>query len=227
MMTGYNFSIRTAAKIAGFGLLFMFLSGFFASVADTSKLYETSISSLSKLRVNIVGDLMMLVFDVVAAVGFFYLLAPVNTIFSMLAAWFRLMHVAVYGAAILNLLWVAYLLSGGEGSTPFGTEPSEEQIMFFLKGHEFGFKMGLVFFGFHFLVLGYLVYKSGYIPKILGIFLIILGVGYLVNSLSSFLMPNYDDYQTIMQQIIFIPAIIGELSLCLWLLFRGNTIPEV
>lgn len=222
-----NVSLRTAAKIAGFGLLLMFISGVFATSPEVEKVFESVMASPSKLRINIVGDLMMLVFDVVAAVGLFYLLRPVHQIFSMLAAWFRLIHVAIYGAAVINLIMVLHLLNSSESLPQLSTEQVHTQIMLLLNGHDFGFKIGLLFFGFHFLLLGYLVVKSGYIPKVLGIFLLILGFGYLVNSISSFLLPNYDDYQTIMQQVIFGAAILGELSLCFWLLIKGKNIPEV
>ncbi len=222
-----NISLRSAARVAGFGLLFMFISGIFASVADPTELFETSKTSLWKFRTNIVGDIMMLVFDVVAAAGLYFLLRPVSTIFSLLSAWFRLMHVAVYGAGIVNLLFVVALLNGGESLPQINSAQLDEQIMFFINGHDFAFKIGLVFFSFHFLILGYLILKSTYIPKFLGVLLLILGVGYLFNSMASFLMPNYTDYQWTIQLIVLGSALLGELSLCLWLLFRGNRIPEI
>jgi len=217
---------RQAAKVAGFGLLFMFISGIFASSIDATSMYEKYRASSGMLRMNIVGDIMMLVFDVVAALGLYVFLKPVNKSLSMLAAWFRLIHVAIYGVVGLNLLMVLYLLSGAESLSGFSQAQLQSQTMLFLTGHEYGFKIGLVFFGFHFLVLGYLVIKSTFIPKVLGILLLVVSVGYLFNSLAGFLMPAFDDYKSIIQTVAFIPAIIAELSLCLWLLIRGGRIPK-
>lgn len=219
-----NISLSAAARIAGIGLLLMFISGIFASVADTSELFETSKTSPWKFRINIVGDIMMLVFDVVAAAGLYYLLRPVSKIFSMLSAWFRLMHVAVYGAGVVNLLLAVYLLNGGQGMLESSSVQLDEQIMFLISGHDFAFKIGLVFFGFHFLILGYLILKSTYIPNILGVLLLILGVGYLFNSMASILMTNYEEYQRTIQIIVLGSALLGELSLCIWLLIKGKEI---
>ncbi len=218
---------RQAAKIAGFGLLFMFISGIFASASEATAVFDAILDSTGTLRKNIVGDLMMLVFDVITALGLYVFLRPVNKSISLLAAWFRLLHVAVYGVSILYLLFVLDLVNGPGGLAELSTDELQTQVMSFLKGHEYGFRIGLVFFGFHFLLLGYLVIKSDYIPKILGILLTIVGIGYLTNSFTSFLMPNYGDYQTIIQQLVFLPAIIAELSLCLWLLFKGGKTPSI
>jgi hypothetical protein len=223
MKTGItDISQRQAAKIAGFGLLFMFISGIFASASEATVVFDAVHDSIGTLRKNIAGDIMMLVFDVVAAMGLYVFLRPINNSISILAAWFRLLHVAIYGISILYLLFALDLLNGIDVLPELVTDQLHTQLMPFLKGHEYGFRIGLVFFGFHFLVLGYLVNKSDYIPKILGILLVVVAIGYFTNSFASFLMPNYGEYQTIIQRIAFIPAIIAELSLCLWLLFKGG-----
>ena len=72
--------------------------------------------------------------------------------------------------------------------------------------------------------LGYLIFKSGYIPKIIGIFLIIASLGYLTDSFANFLLDNYSDYKEIFMLIVVIPGVIGELSFTLWLLIRGGKI---
>ena len=76
-------------------------------------------------------------------------------------------------------------------------------------------------------VLGYLVFKSDYIPRILGVLLIIASFGYLINSFANFLLPNYANYEAIFQIVLGVPMFIGELSLCLWLLLKGAKIPEM
>jgi hypothetical protein len=83
-----------------------------------------------------------------------------------------------------------------------------------------------VFFGVHLAFLGYLVYKSGYIPRILGILLLIASVGYLVDSFTNFLLPTYSDYETVFAVVVIVPAVIGELGLCVWLLAKGAKLPR-
>jgi uncharacterized membrane protein HdeD (DUF308 family) len=86
-----------------------------------------------------------------------------------------------------------------------------------LKLHDYGFGIDLVFFGFACLVYGYLLFRSGYFPRTLGVLMAIAGLSYLTNSFTLILAPAYAG--TIF--LILGLALIGELSLCLWLLVFG------
>jgi hypothetical protein len=100
-------------------------------------------------------------------------------------------------------------------------------VTLFLNAFDYGWLLALVFFGIHLLVLGYLVFHSGYTPRILGVLLIIAGLGYLTDSFAQFLLPNYADYESIFLLIVALPGTISELSFCFWLLFKGgkNQVP--
>ena len=76
----------------------------------------------------------------------------------------------------------------------------------------------LLFFAFYLLIIGHLIFRSGYFPKILGILVAIAGVCYLINSLAVLLAPPLEQ---ILFPAILIPAFIGELTLALWLTFKG------
>jgi hypothetical protein len=92
-----------------------------------------------------------------------------------------------------------------------------------LKLHDYGFGIDLVFFGFACLVYGYLLFKSGYFPKTLGVLMAIAGLSYLVNSFTLILVPPaYAG--TIFLVLLLAP--IGELSLCLWLIVKGVKAPK-
>lgn len=93
--------------------------------------------------------------------------------------------------------------------------------MLFLNAFDYGFLIGLAFFGVHLFVLGYLIIKSGTMPRILGFLLIIASLGYLIDSFAHFLLPNYADYATIFLLIVAVPAVIAEFALTFWLLYRG------
>ena len=218
----YDLSQRQAALIAGFGLLFMFISGYFGTSPNYESILEDVFDTQAKLRSNIIGDIMMLVFDVVAALGLYAYLKPVNKSISLLAAWFRLMHVAIYGAVIFTLVLVLDLVNGIESLSAIETEQLNDQMLILLKGHEYGFRIGLVFFGFHFLLLGYLIFESAFTPRIIGALLVIAAFGYLANSFASILMNDYEKHKTLIQGASFIPAIIAELSFCLWLIAKGG-----
>ena len=99
--------------------------------------------------------------------------------------------------------------------------------MLFINAFNNGWIIGLVFFGIHLLVIGYLIFKSGIMPRILGILLIIASIGYLIDSFAKVLLSNYADYETIFLLIVALPGVIGELSLAIWLLFKGYKVHEL
>lgn len=211
-----------AALIAGFGLLGMFLAGIIASGPQAASSFEAIIASTWRLRLNIAGDFLMLTGDVVAALGLYVFFKNINKTFSLLSALFRMTHVAIYGVMIINLCFILYLLSGAESLAAFSMEQIHSLVKMFLNGHEYGFRIGLVFFGFHFLLIGILILKSTDIPKVLAILLLIVAAGYLINSFAGFLMPHYGDFKDIIQMVVFLPAIVAELSLCFWLIIKGR-----
>jgi hypothetical protein len=88
--------------------------------------------------------------------------------------------------------------------------------------HDCGFGIDLVFFGFACLVYGYLLFRSGYFPRTLGVLMAIAGLSYLTNSFTLILAPAYSG------RIfpILVLALVGELSLCLWLMVRGVNLPK-
>ena len=81
-------------------------------------------------------------------------------------------------------------------------------------------------FGLHIFFPGYLIFKSGYIPRILGVLLIVASIGYLINSFANFLLPNIADSAGILLTVTITPAIIAELALTLWLVIRGGKIEQ-
>ena len=88
----------------------------------------------------------------------------------------------------------------------------------FVKLHDYGFGIGLIFFGFECLVLGYLIFRSSYLPKILGVLMQVAGLSYLTNSFTLLLAPTL---ASMIVPAILLPALIGEASLCLWLILKG------
>ena len=178
-------------------------------------------ASVQLFRVSIASDLVMIIFDVLLAWLLYILLNPVNKNLALLAAFFRIVHAAIYGLNLLNLFFVSHLLSGADFLSVFSTEQLDALVLLLINGHSYGYVIGLIFFGVHCLILGYLVFKSGYMPQILGILLCIAGIGYLTDSFSNLLLPGYNNVQDLFLLIVFIPAFVGELSFSLWLLIRG------
>jgi len=174
-------------------------------------------------RIGIAGDLLMHVCDLVVAMVYYLLLKRVNKNLALLSVLFGLIQTAVLVANKLNLLMPLFLLGNEDYLKAF--DPQQLQVLSYVavKAHTYGFGIGLIFFGFECLIDGYLIFKSGFLPRVLGIMIFIAGLCYLINSFSLILFPAISD---LVFQVIIIPTFIGELSMCLWLLVKGVNVAK-
>jgi hypothetical protein len=170
-------------------------------------------------RIGFISDLVAFVSDAVVAVLFYILLRPVSKTLSMIAAALRILaHPAIASVNMLNHFAALLLLSGADYLTVFQTDQLNALVLLSLETHKYGYLIGGAFFGFHCLVLGYLLIKSDLFPGVLGVLLIVASLGYLTESFGKFLYPGYEQ---ILTWVVALPAVIAELSLCLWLLTKG------
>ncbi len=224
------------ARFAGFGLLLMFILAIFANFfvlesliipGDAARTANNIIANELLFRFGISSFIIVLILDVLVAWALYILLKPINKGLALLAALFRLIYTAIFGVALYNFLSVLQLLSGANYLKVFETDQLHAQVMLFINAFSNGWVIGLVFFGFHLFVVGYLIFKSGFMPRIIGILLIMASIGYLIDSFAKVLLSNYTDYETIFILIVAVPGVVGEVSLAMWLLFKGNKIPEM
>ena len=223
------------ARVAGVLYLTIIVAGIFAEFVvrqslivpgDATATASNIMASEGLFRLGIAGDLIMILSDIALALIFYVLFKPVSQALSLLAAFFRLGQATILALNLLNLFFVLQLLSGADYLTVFGADQLDALVLLFLNGHSLGYSIGMVFFGLSLLVLGYLVFKSGYLPRILGGLLIFASLGYLVDSFAGLLWPNYDNYEAIFALVVFVPAFIGELSMAVWLLVKGINVPQ-
>jgi hypothetical protein len=169
-------------------------------------------------RLGVAGDILMHVCDVPLMLIFYVLLEPVSRNLAMLSVLFTLVQSSVMVATKLNLLTALFLL--GDAGYLKAVDPHQLQALAYVlvRSDAYGFGIGLVFFGFTCLVLGYLIFHSGYLPKALGVMMPVAGVCYLINSGALLVAPRLADK---LFPAIMLPCFIAELSLCLWLLFKG------
>ena len=145
------------SRIAGIGYLIIIIAGIFAEFfvrsslivpEDAAATVRNILASNQLFRIGIASDLLMLICDVVLALAFYILLLPVNKSLALLAAFFRLVHSAIYGVNLLNLFFVLKLLSGVEYLKVFTADQINAQVMVFLNAHSEGYLIGLIFFAF-------------------------------------------------------------------------------
>lgn len=225
-----DLTFRRSAKVAGGGYLVIILCGIFAEFVirsglvvpgDAAATAANILASEGLFRIGMASDLVMLIFDVIVALALYVLFARVSKSLALLAVFFRLVHSAIYGLNLINLFFVLKLLGGTGYLSAFDQRQLQAQAMFFLDGHSYGYILGLVFFGVHCLLLGYLVYRSGFLPRIIGVLLVFASLGYLIDSFANVLMTDYADHADLFMLVVAVPAVIGELSFSLWLLIKG------
>ncbi len=220
-------SPQVYARIGGFAYLIIIVAGALGELFIRNKIIVSGNAAATAQniaaspllwRIGITGDLLMHVFDLLLAIVYYFLLKRVSKTLAMLSVLFGLIQTAVLVANKLNLMMPLFLLGNEDYLKAF--DPQQLQVLSYLsvKAHGYGFGIGLIFFGFECLIDGYLIIKSGFLPRILGILILIVGLGYLTNSFALILSPPIADK---IFPLLIIPIFIGELSMCLWLLFKG------
>jgi hypothetical protein len=174
-------------------------------------------------RIGIAGDLAMHVCDLVLAIVYFTLFKRVNKNLAILSLLFGLIQTAVLVANKLNLMLPLFLLGNAAYLKAFDPQQLQALAAISIEAHEHGFAIGLIFFGFECLIDGYLIFKSGFLPKFLGVFILTAGLCYLVNSFTLILFPAFASAAF---NILMAPIFIAELSMCLWLLIKGVNVPK-
>ena len=180
-------------------------------------------ASPSLWRAGIAGDLVMHVCDVPLMVIFYVLLRPVNSSLALLAVLFNLTQTAVLVANKLNLLLPIFLLGDAEYLKAFTPEQLQALSYVSLRTHDNGFAVGLIFFGAACLVVGYLIIRSGYLPRTLGVLMQIAGVCYITNSFALIVWPSLG---ATLFPFILLPPFVAELSMALWLLVKGVDVEQ-
>lgn len=221
--------LRKAALIAGLAVLIMALTVPFVEFYIFPKLIDyknaaqttTNISNNSTLfSIAIFIHFTTVICDIVSAWALYIFLKPVNKNLSLLVALFRLVNTAFTIAALLNLVQILSLLKASENFNYIPSEQVNEQVLFYLRTFNLQWRFMLVFFGIYMILLGYLVFNSGYIPKIMGVCLMITGLGYLIDDLKYFFYPNMDT------GFLWF-TYFGELIFMFWLLLKGSRIREL
>jgi len=226
-----SFSPNKYTRIGGILYLVIIVAGMFAEVFVRNKLLvsgdatataDNIINNQLLWRIGISADLLMQVCDLPLMFIFYVLLKPVNKNIALLNLLFNLIQTAVLVANKLNLLTALFYLSDAEYLKALSPDQLHTLSYLSIKLHNTGFGNGLIFFGFVCVLEGYLIFKSGFFPKTLGILMQIAGVCYLINSFSLILSPVLANS---LFPFILIPPFIAEMSLCLWMLIRGLNVP--
>lgn len=219
-------STRKAARIAGLLYFVNGVTGFFGIVYVPGKLIVSGNAAATANRVLASEGLFRLgiTSEVICAVEFLFLLwvfyrlfAGVSKTHASLMVIFGLAFVPIMCVNVLNEIAALTLLRGADFLSAIGPPQRESLAMLFLELHRYGYIVGWIF-GPWLFFLGVLVFKSGFLPRILGVLLIAACFGYLAESLTPLLLPNYAHVADLLASI---PLALAEPAMILWLLILG------
>ena len=126
----------------------------------------------------------VVVLDVVVAWALFRFFSPVSSGLAKLAAWFRLAYAGVFMLGIGQLAGIPDLVTSGEYSDVLTADQIQAQTLLKTDAFDDLWMAGLILFGIHLALVGYLAWRSGYVPKLLGVLLVITGAGYVFDSVA-------------------------------------------
>lgn len=215
-------SPRAKARLSGLFYLLIFVLGFFSEFfcrgrlvigRDAAATAQNIVAHPALYRLGGAAELLVLACDTCVALLFYELFKPVSRSLSLIAAAFRLILVAVMAANLMNYFAPLDMVGNTSWHTALKPDQLQALAMASLRSYGRGYEIALVFFGFHCLLIGYLIVRSSFLPRFLGVLMALAGLGwltYLWGPLANHMYPY-----------VLFPGIVGEGLLTLWLLVMG------
>ena len=217
-------TVQTYARFAGVLFLVSFVAGGFGEAYVPSKLIVSGDAAATAENIKAFGSLFRWGFagylveaacDIVLALIFYVLLRPVRKDIALLAAFFGLVGTAVFAAAELFYLAPLLILRGAGYLNTFSPDQLNTLALLSLKLFAYGGAMFTVFYGVAWVLRGYLIFRSGYLPRLLGVLMTLGGLAFITRNFLLVLAPAYAPGTLL---LLMLP---GGLSLAAWLLVRG------
>lgn len=223
-----NENIVKIARTAGFLYLLQIPLGVFGIVyvpkalvvpGDAAATAANILSHEFLFRLSMVSAILTALVTVMTAWYLYKVLKPVNRNYAGLMVICTLVVAPVSMLNELNHAAILLLLRSPEYATIFTPGQLQALVSLFLDLHQYGIQIVGIFFGLWLLPMGYLVFRSGYIPKVIGVFLIITCVGYLIDFFTFFLFP---DFGVVLSEYTWL----GEVLMVFWLLIKGVNVQQ-
>lgn len=221
-------SNKNTARLAGLLYFMVVLTGIFSLMYVPSKLIvdDNALLTFNNIaadeflfRLGIVSGLLCYICFLFLPLVLYKLLKPVHENMAKLMVLLAVISVSMFCINVQNELAVLSLMNSANALKAFSTEQIQSQILLYLDQYNNGMKLVHLFSGLWLFPFGYLVFKSNILPKVLGILLMLGCFGYLINFFGNIISPNYAKLG--ISAYISLPASIGEIGICFWLLIMG------
>lgn len=222
-----TFPVHRAARIAGVSYVLLFILAIFGNFVvvegmvqpDSAAQTVANISdSLGTFRLGLMAFMAIFLLDVVVSWALHMIFREVDHDVSLVAAWFRIVYTVLLGVALV-FFYQALNLVGSTGiAAAFSGEQVSAQTLLAMESFNNVWLVGLAAFGVHLIIIGYLVHRSGYTPRLLVWLLVAAGLAYILDTTARTMLSNYADFESLFLAVVAIPSMIGEGWLGLWLL---------
>lgn len=225
-----NLSSRTLARLAGLLYLIVAISGGFAQMGaragvivhgDPTATAANIRASEGVLRLGLAADVVNVVAFIGVALLLYAVLSPVHRRLSGTFVVFVAMSATIMGLDLVNQVGALAVATDPSFARSLGADAADGLAALFLDLHGFGYLVAEVFFGLWLLPLGYVVYRSGYFPRVLGIGLMVGALSYAVSFVLSITATGFHSDASV---LVAMPAALAELSFMAWLLVRGANV---
>jgi hypothetical protein len=220
-------SDKNLARIAGFCYLIVIATGLFSEVfvRQALRVSNDALATAHNIQTNemlfrwgFVADLINFVVGIPTILIIYHFFKKSNKIILQIALALVIIETAIIAVNLLNQITPLLLLGNDTYLNSFQPNQLATLSLLFLNIQSLGYGIGLIFFGVYCILIGYVIFKTNAIPKIIGAAYAIAGICYLINSFTMFLSKGFENPLFV---YLAIPIFIGELSLCLWLLIKG------
>jgi hypothetical protein len=227
-------SNKKTARTAGLLYLIVVVTGIFhllyvpsqiSGKGDAAATVGNIVASESLFRSGIVAGFLCYTAFLVLPFVLYKLLRPVGSNAAALMVAFVVASVPISFASLMHKLDILSLLSGAGSLQALPKDQVQAQVMLSLAAYNNGILACQIFWALWLLPFGYLVFKSGFLPRILGILLMIGCFGYLIDFFGSVLFAGYT--KTAIADFVTLPGSLGEIGICLWLLVVGAREPRL
>lgn len=220
-------SNKRLARIAGFCYLVVIATGLFSEVfvRQTLRVTNDALTTAHNIQTNemlfrwgFVADLINFIVGIPTILIIYDFFKKSNKILLQIALTLVIIQTAIIAVNLLNQITPLLLLANETYLNTFQQSQLATLSLLSLNIQSQGYAIGLVFFGFYCILIGFVIYKTSAMPRVIGVLYAIAGLCYLINSFTMFLSKGFANPIFV---YLAIPIFIGELSLCLWLLLKG------
>jgi hypothetical protein len=185
---------------------------------DPAATVEGLMASETTFRLGMVAETAIVLIEIVVSAMLYVLFRSVNQPLSLASSFARFAQAILQAVNLLTAVPALLLLGGAGYLSVFEPDQLNALVLLFMDVNAFVIIIWGLIFGLHLVLLGYLVFRSGFLPKFLGILLIIGAAGYLLQSYGHLLAPQLD---AILSTVVIVMSVPGELAFTLWLLIKG------